>query len=49
MKPKTNKIKFEDFSACLEEQKRIEEFNSSSIMEGEDDLPEIDNTYFNIK
>ena len=46
---KKTKIKFEDFSAFLEEQKRIEEFNNSSIMEGEDDLPEVDNTYFIVK
>ena len=43
------KIKFEDFSAFLEEEKRIEDFNKSSIMEGEDDLPMIENTYFDIK
>ena len=48
MKTKVNKIKFEDFKKFLEEEKRIEEFNSSSIMEGED-LPEVDNTYFEIK
>lgn len=45
---KTTKIKFEDLQEFLREQKRIEEFNASSILEGED-LPEIDNTYFNIK
>ena len=49
MKTKKIKIKFEDLQEFLREQKRIEEFNSSSIMEGEDDLPEIDNTYFCIK
>lgn len=48
MKTKKIKIKFEDFREFLKEEKRIEEFNSSSIMEGED-LPEISNTYFDIK
>ena len=46
---KTTKIKFEDLKEYLKEEKRIEEFNASSIMEGEDDLPIIENTYFNIK
>ena len=48
MKTKTNKIKFEDLQEFLKEAKRIEDFNNSSIMEGED-LPEIENTYFDIK
>ena len=43
------KIKFEDLKEYLKEEKRIEEFNASSILEGEDDLPIIENTYFNIK
>ena len=46
---KIKKIKFEDLQEFLKEQKRVEEFNNSSIMEGDDDLPEIENTYFNIK
>lgn len=45
---KTKKIKFEDLQEFLEEQKRIEELNSS-ILEGEEDLPEIDNSYYCIK
>lgn len=45
---KTKKIKFEDLQEFLREEKRIEEFNKSSILEGED-LPEIENTYFCIK
>jgi len=45
---KANKIKFEDLQEFLKEQKRIEDFNASSILEGED-LPEIDNSYFDIK
>ena len=44
---KTKKIKFEDLQEFLKEEKRVEEFNAS-LLEGED-LPEIDNTYFNIK
>ena len=43
------KIRFEDLQAFLEEEKRIEEFNASSIMEGDDDLPQVDNTYFTQK
>jgi hypothetical protein len=46
---KTKKIKFEEFKEFLKEQERIEEFNNSSILEGEDDLPIIENTYFCIK
>ena len=46
---KNNKIKFEDLKKFLEEAKRVEEFNNSSIMEGDDDLPEIENSYFDIK
>lgn len=46
---KKTKIKFEDFREFLEEEKRIEEFNNSSILEGEEDLPEVDNTYFLVK
>ena len=46
---KTKKIKYEDFSAFIKEEKRIEEFNTSSILEGDDDLPQVDNTYFDIK
>ena len=43
------KIKLEDLQEFLREEKRIEEFNTSSILEGDDDLPTIENTYFNIK
>lgn len=46
---KTNKIRFEDLKKFLEEQKRIEELLNSSIMEGDSDLPIIENTYFDIK
>ena len=49
MKTKKIKIKFEDLKEFLKEERRVEEFNSSSIMEGEDDLPMIENTYFDIK
>lgn len=49
MKTNKNKIKFEDLKKFLEEQKRIEEFNSSSILEGDSDLPKLENTYFDIK
>ena len=43
------KIKFDDLQEFIKEEKRIEEFNASSILEGDDDLPEVDNSYFNIK
>ena len=46
---KIKKIKFEDLQEFLREEKRIEEFNNSSLLEGDDDLPEVDNTYFDIK
>ena len=46
---KVNLIKFEDLKKFLEETRRVEEFNSSSILEGDDDLPELANTYFDIK
>lgn len=46
---KVNKIKFEDFKEFLKEAKRIEEFNASSIMEDDEYLPKIDNTYFDIE
>ena len=46
---KVNLIKFEGLKKFSEEANRIEEFNSSSILEGDDDLPEIENTYFDIK
>ena len=46
---KTTKIKFDDLQEFIREQKRIEEFNASSILEGDDDLPQVDNTYFTQK
>ena len=49
MKTKKIKIKFDDLQEFIKEEKRIEEFNASSILEGDDDLPIIENTYFDIK